>query len=300
MRLLIGVAATFGLILAGCRKQGPIELDDQQPSPLEIVQSPPASITAIFGAADIDPANLFPIIQQRSYGQLIVAGSEFDSFSVHHEGSLARAIFFDPDAPIVLDGGDTAGYRTLDAGSIEIDNVPLVKHEKRIVVAAAGVDTIVGVQYSLVDRDGIGGRGFQFAGGHSYHWTGTGSTTIHQISADEISPSPVHIESPLPGDPIVLSRNLRIRWEGGGDSVLIRISAYQSGGQIRTLLQLRQTVNAGGLTIPSVLLRILRDQSRALVTVSSESVSGLRVDGYRENIVVKAVTAHHLLLPVTR
>src|SRR5258707_6474082 len=121
MRCLLRTAAVAVPLafLAGCQKQSAVDLvDPDAQSPLLEIVTPPAA-SPVFGTGDIDPSGLFPISRQRAFGQLIVAGTEFDSMDVHHQGSLARAIFFDRSAPVIV-GNDTVGFKTLDAGIVGI------------------------------------------------------------------------------------------------------------------------------------------------------------------------------------
>jgi|ERR1051326_8447102 hypothetical protein len=296
------LVALFSLsFMAGCQKQGPIDLIDggSESNPIEIITTPASSAGTIFGADDIDPAGLFPVSQQKTFGQLIVAGSEFDSATVHHEGSLARAIFFDHSEPVIVNS-DTIAYRSLDAGIVALDDVPLLKLPKRLVDRTILLDTLLGVQYSLVDRDGIGGRGFQFSGGHAYRWRSSGSGSIPPISLGCTSPPALHVSSPAPGDVIPLSRDLEVHWNGGGSTVGIIISDYQSDRRTRPLIQLRLRVNRGSVVIPSSLLQILRDRTRALFTFTSQTASTARVTGFGDDILVQAITTHHLLLTLKR
>lgn len=229
MRYVGAVVLLVGLMLmAGCQKQAAIDLvdDGAQSPPIEIVTLPASSAGSIFGTDDIDPAGLFTISQQKTFGQLIVAGSEFDSMAVHHQGSLARAIFFDRTAPVIIND-DTVAFKTLDAGIVGIDDVPLLKQQKRLPGFSALLDTLLGVQYSLVSRDGIGGRGFQFSGSHAYLWRSTGSGSIPPLSIEGTSPPALHVTSPAPTDVIALSHDLTVRWDGGGNTVGIIISDYQ-------------------------------------------------------------------------
>src|ERR1051326_8329610 len=105
------------LIAAGCQKQGPVNLiDDAIPNPV-VVSPISISPDGAFGTEDIDSTRLFPPVGSTSLGQLIVAGSSFDSKTEHHEGSLARAIFLDRSAPVIIDS-QTLGYKTLNAGIV--------------------------------------------------------------------------------------------------------------------------------------------------------------------------------------
>lgn len=283
------------LIAAGCQKQGPVNLiDDAIPNPV-VVSPISISPDGAFGTEDIDSTRLFPPVGSTSLGQLIVAGSSFDSRTEHHQGSLARAIFFDRSAPVIIDS-QTLGYKTLNAGIVGIDDIALIPREKRLQIPRLLLDTLLGVQYFLVSRDGIGGRGFQYVGNHAYRWSATGLGVILPFTVDVESPAALHVDSPLPDEIVSLSHNLRVRWTGGGTSVNVLISSVQSGLRARPLIRLRVNSNLGGIVIPSTLLQILRGQPAALFTFTSESGKTVSVNGYPDSIRVTASSTHNLLL----
>ncbi|OLD63096.1 MAG: hypothetical protein AUI33_13175 [Ignavibacteria bacterium 13_1_40CM_2_61_4] len=280
------------LVAAGCRKLGPVDLVDDGPTIAIASNSTP--IDGAFGTEDIDSSRLFPPVESKVLGQLIVGGSVYDGPAQHHEASLARAIFFDRNAPIVLNSV-TVGYKTLDAGNVSIDDVPLVPNQKRLPLAGAAVDTVLGVQYSLVNKDGVGGRGFQFIGGHTYQWKISGFGTF---SSNVASPALLHIDSPGPNDSVSLSHNLRVRWTGGGNAIRILISQVQAGVRTRALVRLRLNSNQGGTVIPPALLQILRNERSALFTFSSEDTTTTTASGYPDQIRVTTSTTHNLLLSI--
>jgi hypothetical protein len=283
------------IFAGGCQKQGPVSLIDDQPSNPVVVAPNSTSPDGAFGTDDIDSARLFPPVASNTLGQLIVAGSAFDSKTEHHDGSLTRAIFFDRTAPVIVDT-QTVGYKTLNAGIVSIDDIPLIPREKRLQIPLLSLDTLLGIQYALVNRDGIGGRGFQYVGNHAYRWSATGLGAISAFTVDVESPATLHVDSPLPDATVSISHNLRVHWTGGGTSVNILISEVQSGLRARPLIRLRVGTNQGGTVIPSALLQILRNRAVALFTFTSENSSIVSVSGYPDQIRVAASSTHNLLL----
>ncbi len=294
IRLLSLGAVLF--LAAGCEKPGPVNLvdDSARKADLVILGNSSAGVGA-FGTDDIDSAHLFPPVQGKVFGQLIVSGSIFDSKTEHHEGSLTRAIFFDRSAPVIL-GGDTLAYKTLDAGVVSIDAIPLLPREKRLQIPRLALDTLLGIQYFLVSVDGVGGRGFQFVGSHGYRWTGTGVGSIAPFTIDVQSPPLLHVDSPGPDQTVSLSHNLTVRWTGGGSFVDILISDVQSGVRARPLVRLRLSTNRGETVIPTAVLQILRGRPAALFTFTSGARSIVQVGGYPDDVVATAASTHNLLL----
>ena len=278
--------------MSGCQKQGPVDLIDDGPT--ISIASNATPIDGAFGTEDIDSTRLFPPVESKVLGQLIIGGSAYDSPTQHHEASLARAIFFDRNAPVIVNSV-TVGYKTLDAGNVSIDDVPLFPRNKTRHLAGIPSDTLLGLQYSLVSKDGLGGRGFQFVGGHTYQWKISGFGTF---STNVLSPPVLHIDSPGPNDSVSLSHNLRVRWTGGGNSIRILISQVQAGVRTRALVRLRLNSNQGGAVIPAALLQILRNEPSALLTFSSEDTTTTTASGYPDQIRVTTSTTHNLLLSI--
>jgi len=277
---------------AGCQKQGPVDLIDDGPT--IAISSNSTPIDGAFGTEDIDSTRLFPPVESKVLGQLIIGGSAYDGPAQHHEASLARGIFFDRNAPIIVNSV-TVAYKTLDAGNVSIDDVPLFPRNKMLHLASVPTDTLLGLQYSLVSKDGVGGRGFQFIGGHSYQWKVSGFGTF---STNVISPPVLHIDFPGPNDSVSLSHNLRVRWTGGGNSIRILISQVQAGVRTHALVRMRLNSNQGGTVIPPALLQILRNEGSALFTFSSEDTATTTASGYPDQIRVTTSTTHNLLLSI--
>jgi hypothetical protein len=294
MRSLCLAALLF--LAAGCEKPGPVSLFDPSvdKGDLHVLVNPNVSAGA-FGTEDIDSAHLFPPVQGRVLGQLIVSGSVFDSKTGHHEGSLTRAIFFDRSSPVIING-DTLAYKTLNAGVVSIDAIPLFPREKRLQIPQLSLDTLLGIQYSLVSVDGIGGRGFQYLGGHAYRWTGTGLGSIAPFTIDVQSPPLIHVDSPTPDQTVSLSHNLTVKWTGGGSYVDILISDVQAGVRARPLVRLRLAANRGETVIPSAVLQILRGRPSALFSFTSGSRSTVQVAGYPDDVAATTASTHNLLL----
>jgi hypothetical protein len=297
--LFHGIGLVVILASSGCQKPGPVDLvDTEAPSSDLFVLQTTTLPDGAFGTEDIDSSRLFPPVQTRGFGQLLVGGSVFDGGTEHHEASLARAILFDRSAPVMINS-DTVGYKTLNAGIVRIDDIPLFVGEKRLQAARLSLDTLLGVQYSLVSTDGLGGRGFQFVGSHVYQWKASGAGGISPFTVDFTSPVAIHVDSPTPDQTVSLSHNLRVRWSGGASSVDILVSELQSGVRARILIRLHLNSNRGGTVIPSTVLQILRNRQKALFTFTSGSTSLTAAGGYPDQIVVTASWTHNVVFSLS-
>ena len=289
--------AVILLLFAGCQKQGPVELvdNDLQSQALEVENTPITYDPSDSGIQD--STEIFPTSTKMYYGKLVIAGSEFYGPSEHHEASLAQARFYNKTQPIVVNG-DTIAFRTIDAGNISIDNLLLHSVVRTVTQSGMVVDTI-GIQYLLLNRDGIGGAGFQFYGNHRFQWDITGAGSFPGVSETIVSPPKLHITSPTPEYIVSLSRNLRVRWDGGGTRVKIEICDVQAGHNSKPLVRMRLRNNHGGVVIPSNVLRLLpRGRNKFLFTFSTENSFVTHIASFENDILVQAVYSHNLLLQI--
>ena len=295
------IPAFLVIVLAGCEKNSPVELtEDGSGSSTEVavektftVQEPidpeGQNSTSFFipAAADVD-------------GQLTIAGSAYDDFQSHKEISTARAILLDKSSPItVRDNMDTLGYRTLDMGTVMIDNIPLQSVVARLADPRLVPFDTIGLRYALLNKDGLGGRGFEYTGTHAYQWSVSGVPGLPPFEAAITSPAAIYVTAPTASDVIPIGRSLTIRWMGGGGAITILICS--AGISPHPLLQLKVRRNTGSVTIPRKLLQLLPvSQSRFLFSVTSENKETIRVTGYTGTIAVRAITSHTILFNVRR
>ncbi|MBI1803320.1 MAG: hypothetical protein HY033_04895 [Ignavibacteriae bacterium] len=295
-----GILALLILFLAGCEKNGPVELTEDGGSRSTDLNVENAAIVK----EPIDPyaqdsTGFFITAASGFDGRLTIAGIVYDGPESHREASLARAILVDKSSPITINNNsDTLGYRTFDLGAVTIDDIPLQSYAERLIDPRISIDTI-GFRYVLMNRDGVGGRGFQYSGNHAYQWSISGSPSIPSFAATITSPSAIHVTTPTTHDVLSPGRSLIVRWIGGGQKVSIIISSADASQ--RPLLQLEVKHNNGGVVIPKRILQLLPTaQSRFLFTFTSESRQTLLIDGYNGTICTRAITSHTLLLNVRR
>ena len=295
------------LLLAGCEKPNAVELvsADRQLGDLEVIHDVSPAFPVLDLELDALPTSvrsteILPITEQQGGGQLIIVGVQYDDSSGHRETSIARAIFIDGSTPVVVNG-DTAGYRAFDAGDVRLNDLLLYREAHLLRLGEGTSDTLAGVQYTLLSRDGVGFRGFVFDGDRLYRWRGFGSSEFPSFTLSIPSPTAIHVTSPAPTGVVSASQNLPVYWQGGGTSINIYISAYKEGQRPKVIFQMRSRSNRGGAIIPATVLELLpKDYSKFLFTFSSESVSSTRISGYSEEILMQAVTSHTLLLRLER
>ena len=293
---------------AGCEEQNPIQLSNKDLGSQDLELITETISPEVYLGTEGTPMDYvstipadFPPPDRRYLGQLTIAGGEFDTPTEHHESLLARALFMNRYTPIVVNN-DTIAYEAIDVGAVHLDSLPLTRLPVSVNARTSRglIDTILGVQYTLAKRDSAGIPAFRFAGGHLYRWHCSGSYRFSGFVTEILSPPRLHVVSPTPGDKILLSDNLLVRWEGGSSYVKIIVSDFRTL-RPKPILQIRIGSNRGNVVLPSSLLQLLpRDAPKFLFTFLSETDEETRFNNYPENVSLRAVTIHSLLLEVSR
>ena len=288
------------MLIAGCEKNASVELTEDGAGRAADLDVDNAVVTQEPIDPDVqDSSGFFIPAASRYDGRLTIAGYLYDDSHSQHEVSLARAIFFDRSSPITVgSNGDTIGFRTLDLGTVMLDNIPLQRTIERLMNPRLSLDT-AGVSYNLINRDGLGGRGFQYSGNHAYEWSVSGSPGVPSFEATITSPAAIHIAQPTPRDAVSTNGSLKLRWTGGGDA--IGITFCTAGISQRRILQLKVKRNTGSVTIPRRLMQLLpAGHARFILELTSEQNKEVHIEGYDRPIIVRAITSHNLLLSVYR
>lgn len=293
------------IAFGGCQKPGPIEVIDPslQSQSLEldngILTSP-----ELFGITGADSGRIYPVSrffapdQPLNPSQFLVAGVRYDALLSHHEASLARAVIFDRSQRVIA-GRDTV-YRTIDPGTVRLDGLALYQYPQRFAIRSTSRDTLLGVQYALLSKDGVGGRGFRYSGTHFNQWESSGSQQLPPFSLTCVSAPELYVTAPTPRDVVAASQNLQVRWEGGSSSIRVIISSLQPAAGPKPIFQMRVSSNRGGVVLPSAVLGILpRDQSSFLFSFISDSTVTTRISGYPDPVPLQTVFVHNLVLQVS-
>ena len=292
----LALAAIAGLLIAGCKEQGPVELvDGGAEDQIEIVSPPPQAAPGM-ELGETDSAGIIPLPAHGVSGHLLVAGARYDGPLASLGASLGRAIFFDRSLPVTLPGNRLT-FKTLDLGTIDLNGVPLMKVDKR--VRGMLIDTLLGVQYLLYNK---GSGGFQYQGGITYAWSGTGSGSVSPFTLEVGAPPDLIIETPTPSTVVRTDEDLKARWSGGGARVQLVISnAGDARIDSHPILHLRLGKNRGGALIPSRILKLLpTNRDRFVFTFFSDSSRVASIDGFPDDVLVEALTSHSILVRMTR
>jgi len=281
------------LLAAGCQKPAPVELEDTSESEI-------SELTALPGNSyEPDTTGLLTQHRDRYFAELVVAGVRYDTPNETHTVSLARGIIRDRMDSIVINGRKI-GYRTLSVGRLLVNGLPLNIHLLRYRIGMPGfpLDTVAGPYYLLLNKDGIGGRGFTYFGNYLYTWTNTGSDVV--VNASITSAEEIRVTQPTPRDPVRVRRGLNVEWIGGEEYVYLVVSIWSPEGT-RPVLQMRLRSASRQIFIPPRVLQMLpAGSSQYVFSFISQSRSEAAISGYRDTVLVYSASVHNLLLSVQR
>jgi hypothetical protein len=160
------------------------------------------------------------------------------------------------------------------------------------------LDTVAGPYYLLLNKDGIGGRGFTYFGNYLYTWTNTGSDVV--VNASITSAEEIRVTQPTPRDPVRVRRGLNVEWIGGEEYVYLVVSIWSPEGT-RPVLQMRLRSASRQIFIPPRVLQMLpAGSSQYVFSFISQSRSEAAISGYRDTVLVYSASVHNLLLSVQR
>jgi len=290
----------------GCQKPGPIELIDETtpPQAIEIDTTSEQNPVLNPNQSDVDSGGYFATLSGRAYGQIIIGGARFDAGTEHHTASIAQAIFFNQTQPLRRNG-DTIGYHTIDVGEMRINGLTLFKPWRRFLLSAIPFrDTLVGPQYVLYNKDGVGGRGFEYESKKEYTWTASGVGSISPISFTLTSTPLIEVQSPAPTEVVSLTKNLLVKISGDVEFVTVfirRKPMHARDLDSKPILKFKVAKRGQGVIIPTVMLQSLpRAHDAFLFSFLVEKNTTTTISGYPTKVLVNASYVHHIVYTVKR
>ncbi len=293
------------VIFAGCEKPGPIELvDTSTPSQsISIDTTGTGQQSLITSNPSVDSSGLFGATGGKAFGLMLVAGAHFDDVNEHHDASLAQLIFFDPLQPIIHNN-DTVSYRLVNVGEVRINGLLLARVPQHFTISGISFfDTVIGLQYSLFSKDGIGGRGFQFNSNSQYVFRNLNTPGFPIFAETVFTPAMIRVISPQAGDVIDPSKNLRFQLQGNANEVSIIIRKRPLGNasieQEKPLLRLKAKKKDDEIVIPSSLLRSLpRQTEKYIFSFQVDVTRKKRMVGFLSDVYLTGSYVHHLMLKI--
>ncbi|MBI3194863.1 MAG: hypothetical protein HYZ34_10425 [Ignavibacteriae bacterium] len=306
MKNLLSIFSLCLILFTGCQKPGPIELVDETTPPQAIEIDTTTEQNGILNPInpEVDSGGYFASLGGRSYGQIIIGGARFDAGTEHHTVSIAQAIFFNQSLPLKRNG-DTIGYHTIDVGEMRVDGLLLNKPRKRFLLSSIPFrDTIVGPQYVLYNRDGMGSRPFEYEGTKEYSWQATGTGTVSAFSLTMKSTPVIEVESPTTTEAITLTKNLLIKISGNVENITVfirRKPMHTRDMNSKPILKFKVTKRGQGIIIPTAVLQSLpRAYDSFLFSFLVEKNTTTTLPGYSSKVLLNASYVHHVLYNVKR
>ncbi len=294
------------MLFAGCQKPGPIELIDETTPPQAIEIDTTSEQDSVLDAnnPDVDSGGYFATLSGRAYGQIIIGGARFDAGTEHHTASIAQAIFFNQTQPLKRNG-DTIGYHTIDVGEMRINGLALFKPWRRFLLSSIPLrDTLVGPQYVLYNKDGTGGRGFEYEANKQYTWTASGVGNVSAFTFALKSTPIIKVESPLSSEDISLTKNLSVKIAGDVENVTVFIRRKPTNARdldSKPILKFKVAKRGQGVIIPTAILQSLpRAHDAFLFSFLVEKNTTTTVSGYPTKVLVNASYVHHIVYNVKR
>ncbi|MBI5217047.1 MAG: hypothetical protein HY960_14930 [Ignavibacteriae bacterium] len=306
MKNLLSILTICLILFTGCEKPGPIELVDESTPPQAIEIDTTSSKDEVLNPnnSEIDSGGYFATLSGRAYGQIIIGGARFDAGTEHHTASIAQAIFFNQTQPLIRNG-DTIGYHTIDVGEMRINDLTLFKPWRRFLLSSIPLrDTLVGPQYILYNRDGVGGRGFEYESNKNYTWTASGVGNISPFSFTLKSTPVINVEAPLSGEVVSLTKNLMVKISGDVEFVTVFIRRKPSHPRdldSKPILKFKVAKRGQGIIIPTAMLQSLpRAHDAFLFSFLVEKNTTTTISGYPTKVLVNASYVHHIVYNVKR
>ncbi|MBI3189154.1 MAG: hypothetical protein HYZ33_00750 [Ignavibacteriales bacterium] len=306
MKTLFTILPICLILMFGCQKPGPIELIDETTPPQAIEIDTTSNKDEVLNPnnSEIDSGGYFATLSGRAYGQIIIGGARYDAGTEHHTASIAQAIFFNQTQPLKRNN-DTIGYHTINVGEMRINGLELFKPWRRFLLSSVPLrDTLVGPQYVLYNKDGIGGRGFEYEASKNYTWTASGVGNISPFSFTLKSTPIINVEAPLSNEVVSLTKNLLVKISGNVEYVTVfirRKPLHPRDLDSKPILKFKVAKRGQGIIIPTAMLQSLpRAQNAFLFSFLVEKNTTTTISGYPTKVLVNASYVHHVLFNVKR
>lgn len=280
------------VLLAGCQKPGPVELnDDQDDSNLIDIKSTGSVSDTLFAVSVGDTSGNFGPQYSRHYAKLIYQNIRLDRLLRKDSLINFEAIFFDKDNPI-KHNNRIISFPSFDVGVLKFNEDVLNKIPRRLIIPLRG-DTSIGYRYQLR-------KNYELTTANK--WTATGSGSINAFDISFPPPPTIRVLNLAPRF-INLTEPLNIKWECTNRIINIYISGEDGNLPIRTLtpvmhLQIRN--QKGEVTIPVKILELIpvKRFSRFAFSFASETSRTERIAGYPEDVLVHSSSIHSIFLNV--
>jgi hypothetical protein len=261
-KLPIRVCLVF-LCLAGCQKPAPLTVEPPVGSPagtLSVTYLPTTDTSITVNP--IDSAGVLPSEQTNYSGLFLVNNVKYDNGHGIFSTAYASAYFGDRNRPLVVNG-KILGYYGKDlmpysAYPLRIGGVFMTRYPYRIHIGNR--DTTFGSIYRAAFAS------FQPHTEIEWDDPGDDTTRLRPFFKDTVvTPEDLQVISPVGGSVFSRSKQIDLRWTGGGDIAIVISTVNTFTGRTKPILLLRPAVNTGKAVIEPQLLQQLLPPTRNFV-----------------------------------
>jgi hypothetical protein len=253
MKKLVILTCLLFVFQAGCQKPSPLTVEPPADSPagsllVTVLGNPDTNITV----SPIDSTGVLPTDQTGYSGLFLVNTVKYDNGHGALSTAYASAYFGDRNRPLVANG-KIVGYYGIDLmptaiSPLKIGGIPMVRYPYKIHIGSR--DTTFGYMYRAA---------FAFLMPRtSFDWDDPVPDPMLSPFHDSVqTPEDLTVLAPVGGSVLSRSKQVDLRWTGGGNIVIV-ISTYNPvTGKTRPVLQLQPAVNTGKAVIEPRLLALL-------------------------------------------
>jgi hypothetical protein len=258
MKQVIAILAVFSLMIMGCEKPTPIQVEEDalvlEPNTLQLVD-PDLDFKAV------DSTGVLPSDQQLYPGYFLINNVKFNT-GAGERGFAYSSVFLGDRARPVQVGGRTFGYYGVAVRSLLLNGSPMipVPHIVRTRMFSAQMDTVqAGVEY-------IRDLSSTYVPNTTYTW-GIFPFLFDSTSVSISTPDDLAILLPAGGAMYARDQDLGLRWRGKGNLIVLLSKVNLSTGETRPLLLFRPRREQDHAIIRAKLLRSLSQGAYALTFV---------------------------------
>jgi hypothetical protein len=291
MKKLVILTCLLFVFQAGCQKPSPLTVEPPADSPagsllVTVLSNPDTNITV----SPIDSTGVLPTDQTGYSGLFLVNTVKYDNGHGAPSTAYASAYFGDRDRPLVVNGR-IVGYYGIELmpsaiSPLKIGGIPMVRYPYRIHIGSR--DTTFGYVYRAPPF-------FLLQPKTSYDWDDPlPDPTLSPFHDSVQMPEDLTVLAPVGGSVLSRSKQVDLRWTGGGNIVIV-ISTYNTvTGKTRPVLQLQPAVNTGKAVIEPRLLALLPQTKNYVFTfIVANRVDRLLGGLLKDRILVQGASVYN-------
>jgi hypothetical protein len=240
----------------------------------------------------IDSTGVLPTDQTGYSGLFLVNTVKYDNGHGTTALAYASAYFGDRNRPLLVNG-KVVGYYGIDLmpsalSPLKISGIPMIRYPYRIHIGSR--DTTFGYVY----RASLSPASLKPK--TSFDWDDpVPDSRLNGFKDSVQTPEDLIVQAPAGGSVLSRSKQVDLRWSGGGNIVIV-ISTYNTvTGKTRPVLQLQPAVNTGKAVIDPHVLQLLPQVRNFVFTFIIANRFDRLLGGMpKDRILVQAASVHNI------